>query len=165
MTPPKLSERNLLDSSPGTGKAISPVPTMDLGVAFTLFRRAALDEEFFVDDPFQPLSDRYAEATLTEEGFCRGMAILNIHYGYPDTPNPAMRRVVAFVQLLRSKVEAGDQEWEHFRRVYDRFNPILHALAWCPLTADEPFEATLFIRIASASPLSMEDPNVHPICN
>ena len=118
-----------------------------------------------MDDPFQPLSDRYAEATLTEEGFCRGMAILNIHYSYPDTPNPAMRRVAAFVQLLQYKVEARDQEWENFRKVYDHFNPILHALAWCPLVAGELYEAALFMRIASAAPLSMKDPNVHPMCN
>ena len=146
-------------------RSVPPVSVAEMGMAFTLFRRAALDEEVFADDPFEPLSDRYAEASLTEEGFRRGMAILKIHCNHPDTPNAVMRRVEAFVQLLRSTLSAPDADWIRFCEVYDRFTPIVHALAWCPLVLKESFNVALFLQIAGGAPLTVDVVEGHRRCN
>lgn len=138
-----------------TSRPVPPAAALELGVAFTLFRRATLEEEDFSEDPFRPLSDRYAEASRTEEGFRRGAAILDIHYDHPDLPNASMERIYAFVRLLREQMDDSAPEWRRFQDSFDRFTPILHAIAWCPLLRGEAFDSALFIHMASFAPLTI----------
>lgn len=140
-----------------TSKPISPAAALELGVAFTLFRRATLEEDGFFEDSFRPLSDRYAEASRTEEGFRRGAAILDIHYDHPDLPNASMERIYAFVRLLREQIDDSDPEWQRFQENFDRFTPILHAIAWCPLLRGEAFDSALFMHMTSSAPLTIEE--------
>lgn len=140
---------------PQTGELVAPVSVIELGVAFTLFRRAALDEDEACEDLFRPLSDTHALATLSQKGFQRGMGLLRVHYDYPDSPNAGMRRIEAFVRLLRSQKAAPHGDWAVFSGSHDSFTPVLHVIAWCPLSPSGCFEVSDFMRFARSAPLSI----------
>jgi hypothetical protein len=132
---------------------VPPVSVFEMGIAFTLFRRAALDE--VIEDVFHPFTDQFAVASLSEDGRHRGMMILAIHYDRPDTPTSIMKRIESFVQLLRCMAASPSEAWTQFCAHHDRFVPVVHAIAWCPVRSGHSFEMAEFISMARNAPLTI----------
>jgi hypothetical protein len=132
-------------------KPIPLVSPLELGVAFSLFQTAVLGE--FLCVPVRPLTSAYVNFCCEDEtALERGWAILSIHYDYPDVRNSIMQRINCFVLLLKRVHRHPARDWKDFVQRYDRFVPILHAVAWCPAFLDKPFDQGDFIRIAQNAP-------------
>ena len=92
-------------------KEVAPVGVVEMGVAFTLFRAAVLDE--FGQSPSPPLTDDFVKACFSKQAYQRGMLILAIHFDHPDIPNAFMRRLDSFVRLLQN---VGESTWRRCPR-------------------------------------------------
>ena len=134
-------------------KEISPVGVVEMGVAFTLFRGAVLDE--FGQSPSPPLTDDFVKACVSEQAYQRGMLILAIHFDHPDIPNAFMRRLDSFVRFLQNVGRAPGEGVPALLAKHNIFGPLLHAISWCPAEQEQPFPTADFVRIAAGAPLQI----------
>ncbi len=134
-------------------KEIAPVGVVEMGVAFTLFRGAILDE--FGQSPSPPLTDDFVKACLSKQAYQRGMLILAIHFDHPDTPNAFMRRLDSFVRLLQNVGIAPGEGVPALLATHNTFGPLLHAISWCPAQQEQAFPTADFLRIAAGAPLQI----------
>jgi hypothetical protein len=134
-------------------KEIAPVGVAEMGVAFTLFRAAVLDD--FGQSPSLPLTHDFVKACFSEQAYQRGMLILAIHFDHPDIPNAFMRRLDSFVRLLQNVGRAPGEGVPALLAKHNTFGPLLHALSWCPAQQQQAFPTVDFLRIAAGAPLQI----------
>jgi hypothetical protein len=132
------------------------VSVAELGIAFTLFIIALMEEP--QTSPISPLSHSYVETACSDESAVENaMAILGIHYDSPDVRNVMIERINCFVLLLRRMRQCPTESWHQFIVGFDRFVPVLHAIAWCPASAHQPFDEGMFRRIARSAPIEISE--------
>ena len=134
-------------------KEIMPVAVVEMGVAFTLFRAAVLDE--FGQSPSPPLTNDFVKACFSKQAYQRGMLILAIHFDHPDIPNAFMRRLDSFVRLLQNVGRAPGEGVPALLAKHNTFGPLLHAISWCPAQQERAFPTADFLRIAAGAPLQI----------
>ena len=134
-------------------KEIAPVGIVEMGVAFTLFHAAVLDE--FVQSPSPPLTHDFVKACSSEQAYQRGMLILAMHFDHPDIPNAFMRRLDSFVRLLKLATRAPGEGVPALLAKHNTFGPLLHAISWCPAQQEQAFPTADFLGIAAGAPLQI----------
>lgn len=147
----------MADSKTRTGshKSVPFVNPGELGLPFNLFQVAVLD--FASPTTPSPLSGPYVQRCIIDEDAVeRGRAVLRVHFEHPDQDNPVMMRLNSFVLLLREVDASPTPLWKTLSGHYDRYIPILHAIAWCPVAPGKPFDQNAFLQIAERAPAGID---------
>jgi hypothetical protein len=133
------------------------LPT-DLGIAYTLFR-SLIDPESTPE--MKPLTDRYVGYCI--EGGSRlvwAKEMFAINYESNQENDAIISRLDSFVGLLSRQKEQPEKGWGELVARYDDFTPVIHAIAWCPVRKNEPFDLACFTKVASHAPTYVFiDPN------
>jgi hypothetical protein len=138
---------------------------MDLGIAYTLFR-SLIDPE--CPPEMKPLTDRYVGYCIEGGSKLDGAKeVFAIIYEGRDHADAIISRLDSFVLFLRRQQEQPEEGWAELIERYDDFTPVIHAIAWCPVRQNEPFDIAYFTKLARHTPsyvfIDLDSEEVKPV--
>jgi hypothetical protein len=78
--------------------------------------------------------------------------IFALNYEGSQQADAIISRLDSFILFLRRQQEQPEEGWGELVDRYDDFTPVIHAIAWCPVRKNEPFDLAYFTKVACHSP-------------
>jgi hypothetical protein len=59
---------------------------------------------------------------------------------------------MSFLMLVEQQDRLRSREWKLMTETQNRFLPVIHAIAWCPVSMGDPFEFAIFRKLVQQLP-------------